>query len=121
MTEKNMAAHQEDKNIRKPLKGGSPMSAKPTPTPWHLGKKHPCRIIGGELQIIIAQTTYHQDEGTETELERANAAFIVEAVNAHDVLISALHSIVNSCPATKEYDDIVAIAEKALSKAEKGE
>lgn len=48
----------------------------------------------------------------------ANAAFIVRAVNAHDLLLSALHSVINSCPARKEYDDIVAIAEKAIAKAE---
>lgn len=43
---------------------------------------------------------------------------VVRAVNVHDLLCSALRSIINSCPATKEYDDIVAIAEKAIARAE---
>ena len=58
----------------------------PTKRPWKVGTKHPCRIIGqvGESGIVGMTTMGFDDEGTETEREKANAALIVQAVNELD-------------------------------------
>ena len=65
------------------------MKTEHTPTPWKVGSKYPCRIMiadGSKSSNLIASTADFRDEGTENAEEKANAAFIVEACNAHDKL-----------------------------------
>jgi hypothetical protein len=62
-----------------------------TPTPWKLMKNG--RIAGPHIQLargyqdVLGMITMNGDH----QNMRANAAFIVKAVNAHDVLVEALN------------------------------
>jgi hypothetical protein len=59
-----------------------------TSLPWQTGVKHPCRIYANENSGFVGFTCNPVDEGSETEQEKANAAFIVECVNAHYALVA---------------------------------
>jgi hypothetical protein len=74
-----------------------------TPTPWHVGgmgsaiavhhKGQPFRVWaadGGGVADVCTRRQLGADDAPE---EKANAAFIVRACNAHDELVAALHHI----------------------------
>ena len=69
------------------------MTAKPaTPLPWKLGTRYPCRILG------VASACEDQDEGTETEGQKQDAAYIVHACNAYPQLVAALSKMLANGP-----------------------
>ena len=58
-----------------------------TPLPWFQGKNHPCRVITHDSNV--AYCCLPVDEGSESDIERANAEFIARACNCHDELRAA--------------------------------
>ena len=52
-----------------------------TKGPWRTGYRYPCRIIS-YVGNIPASTCLPEDEGTESDEQKANAARIVACVNA---------------------------------------
>lgn len=70
------------------------MTTKHTPTPWQVTEgsqsAHCCfgnSIIGSDCSPVCETITSFSGQD---ELEKANAAFIVRAVNSHDTLVDAL-------------------------------
>jgi hypothetical protein len=70
-----------------------------TPTPWHVfDDKAECPGIEAENVTIVVfgdKLTITEDcgvQGETAEEARANAAFIVRAVNSHDALVEALEA-----------------------------
>lgn len=64
-----------------------------TPTPWQTKEGHSVVSILSDTGIRIATTDgtpYYKSVG---ELDKANAAFIVKAVNSHDDLVAALQAL----------------------------
>ena len=78
----------------KKTEAGKALNMSATARPWKVGTKHPCRIIGqvGESGIVGMTIMGFDDEGTETEREKANAALIVTAVNTFDEAKAALET-----------------------------
>lgn len=72
------------------------MTEKHSKLPWMHGTKYPCRVypVDATAQDMIIYCTSPDNEGTETAEERANAAFIVRACNAHEELVGALRMFV---------------------------
>lgn len=71
------------------------MEAKQTPAPWSVIEHSwaTTGIYAGEVRIAVLDIKAEATEDTQIDLEeqmRANAAFIVRAVNAHDELLAAL-------------------------------
>lgn len=60
------------------------MNPKHTPTPWKLENSSTVIVPDG------AGGTIAEVYGDDVKEQKANAAFIVKAVNAHDVLVTAL-------------------------------
>lgn len=89
---------------------------KHTSTPWDLS----CHTHDGQqlIEIGTATTTIAIiTEGEESWIEdRANAAFIVRACNAHDELVEALERATNP-DHELDYDDVQFILREALAKA----
>jgi hypothetical protein len=79
-------------------------SASPTPTPW---KSDGSYVIGGDNLSVCKATIYKgTNEAKDIENEtkaKANAAFIVRAVNAHEELLIALKELVDYA-SELEYD-----------------
>ena len=58
---------------------------KHTPTPWRLGRN------GTDYCVFFGDEKFVADcEASDTDEDRANAAFIVRAVNSHQALVDAL-------------------------------
>lgn len=71
------------------------METKHTPTPWYLGMQ-PATIFASSVNGIdprICQT----DGGANNTMKeaKANAAFIVRAVNSHDELVAAIQTVID--------------------------
>ena len=86
--------------------------------PWHLMDDEPSCIKADcySARMIVDCTATKLG----TEIEEANAAFIVRAVNAHDALVAALKFLLKHGKSDNISKSIacVEIAEKALAKAE---
>lgn len=82
------------------------MNNQPTPTPWHHSKNFQstgCVAVRDHDGDAIAYTTCERQEygHKQNDLEaKANAAFIVLAVNSHEQLVAALELIL---PLAKGY------------------
>ena len=76
-----------------------------TPTPWHLGERHPGRILATQEwpdmgSFVSRQTTafvatvcnHSDDEDSPNEQESANAAYIIKAANAYPELVACLRA-----------------------------
>lgn len=65
-----------------------------TPTPWHVGTGggHASKIIYDAAGDAVADAKTYHGLGAAGEAE-ANAAFIVQAVNAHAALVAALETM----------------------------
>lgn len=55
------------------------MGNKHTPGPWHVGTKYPCRVISDTDKSIPAFCCLPDDEGSESDREKANARLIAAA------------------------------------------
>ena len=75
------------------------MTKPATPLPWKLGTRYPCRILG------VASACEEQDEGTETEGQKQDAAYIVHAANSYPKLVTALQRIAGA-PGRPAYHDM---------------
>lgn len=65
-----------------------------TPTPWHPAYDRGCELImafRNGREAVLAEVGAETD--TSYEEDRANAAFIVRAVNSHDALVKALEAV----------------------------
>lgn len=98
------------------------MNAKHTPTPWTLSDKRPCEIYGHEDgdRVMLVEAFSGSIDPKEA---KANVAFIVRAVNAHDELLATLEAYTNSEYAKSRLDGTLlsanyAQAMTALAKAE---
>lgn len=58
-------------------------STQPTPTPWTWARQNPGALTEGENELFFINSVAF-------ELSKANAAFIVRAVNSHADLVAAL-------------------------------
>lgn len=70
---------------------------KHTPLPWKVGPNNEIRA-GGRYNVCPTVTAGGSAKGMldEREVIRANAAFIVKAVNNHDALVRALRALYGS-------------------------
>lgn len=72
-------------------------NAQHMPGPWRVGQKYPCRIFTDRASVSdrqpVASTCEREDEGTETDQQKIDAAFIVRACNSHDELLEALTNV----------------------------
>jgi hypothetical protein len=67
---------------------------KHTPTPWRVGERYPSRVLGSlGSGVIVAFCSDKEDEGFETEREKADAELIIRAVNAHEELLEAVKTL----------------------------
>lgn len=69
-----------------------------SPRPWRLRFNAPCLIEPNEddtRRAKIARTDCSHGIGDAGERDKANAEFIVRAVNAHDALVEALERVSN--------------------------
>lgn len=90
---------------------------KHTPTPWYFSPIS-CDVWANPGFTICEV----YPSGHETEEKKANAEFIVRAVNCHDELVEALQRLRNAEKAPRqEWVDALASADIALTKAGKGE
>lgn len=99
-TTKQQFCYDERHNTRCPLPclaceadgcdyGQAPTStATHTPTPWRVDGCEPIAIVQGETVICYVKQF---DESGADAVDRANAAFIVRAVNSQGSLVEALH------------------------------
>lgn len=83
---------------------------KHTPTPWE--------VNGLEIQATNREETFIAEVFNENESAKANAQFIVKAVNCHDELIEALAHLI-ACADCKapELPEALENARKTLKKA----
>ena len=89
-----------------------------SPTPWHVDADTPSRIYGSD-GYVVARTHFG---GACPALNAANAAFIVQAVNAHDDLLAACEAACADLPTATEADDrerILTTLRAAIAKATK--
>lgn len=106
-----------------------------TPTPWELKPeeidKPYIRIrgtaLGRRYKIAnVLMPVYKGSHEYEIEETRANAAFIVRAVNAHDELVRKIKELINRLETIKEthrdlsLSDDISQAKKVLTKANGG-
>ena len=64
-----------------------------TPLPWRLGRNGAdCLIFKGEHKFV-ADCDSADEDSDGTDEDRANAAFIVRAVNSHAALVATLENI----------------------------
>lgn len=68
-------------------KGEAMEEVKHTAGPWQAMGTHIC---AGEFDEFVADCNSESDKPTDAKLDRANAARIVQCVNAHDGLVEAL-------------------------------
>lgn len=61
-----------------------------TPTPWETDGVYIMRV--GDERMITVANCYHSPR-LDIPTAKANAAFIVKAVNSHDALVEALHGV----------------------------
>lgn len=73
-----------------------------TPTPWIAGKYGELRSPDGR-QVEVYGLQIAQVMSSPTEEDRANAALIVKAVNAHDDLVEALKRVTEHLQTMIEY------------------
>lgn len=74
---------------------GDGAAANHTPLPWRLGTRYPSRVLGGT--VVVAMTCDPQDQGTENEREKADAALIVSAVNQCASLLARVERLEEAC------------------------
>ena len=103
-----------------------------TKTPWKVDESN--NILAyrdGALRTVLFFTD--TDKITETRREnKANAAFIVRAVNSHDALLAALEAVLKTCedgvihrhetgkPMWSAFDHMKTITRAAIAKAKGG-
>jgi hypothetical protein len=96
-----------------------------TPGPWTVGTKHPGRVFSQHFNVAF--TTIPQDEGTETEEEKANARLIAAAPEMLKAL-KFISDALRDSPDFKEYATTsdgdqfhpLSLARAAIAKAEAG-
>ena len=98
-----------------------------TPTPWWLDPSdYPSHgewhywLVMGEHGVIANIGGASQRGAVDMESNRANAHYIVKAVNAHDILVHTLAHLIDECSQASFDSAAVAVARTALARA-KGE
>ncbi len=74
------------------------MTTQHTPLPWHVGETNKLVIYRQDGYAVADCKVFHSRPGSEREVAEANAALIVNAVNCHEELLSALKGLL------EEYD-----------------
>jgi len=64
-----------------------------TPTPWNLGEQNQYFIYAPLNTHRIAEACIPPDKSVAIKEAKANAAFIVRAVNAHEDMLAALKKV----------------------------
>lgn len=130
-TEHYTDAGNENSKLCKGLPQQPVSEANHTPTPWAYDYMYTHDIITKSehrLDILAVAScvlkNHKGDECGEDEINKANAAFIVRAVNAHDELTSVLHRVYTDLLANGEFNSSPWVRElraevlAALAKAE---
>jgi len=91
-----------------------------TPTPWHLGEQTPWYIYTPGIPTHrIAETCTTPDGSLLAKEAKANAAFIVRAVNAHEALLAIAKELLEDrLSLNADNPDLTTRAEQAIAKAE---